>query len=262
MCLILFAYRAHPRYTLVVAANRDEWFRRPTAPAGLWSDRPEVFAGRDLEQGGTWFGVSRSGRFSALTNFREPSAHRDDAPSRGKLVSDFLVGRVATAGYLASLAAAGARYNGFSLLAWDGTALGYYSNRESNARDLAPGVYGLSNHLLETPWPKVRHGRARLAELLEREFTPEDLLAMLDNTAAAPDEELPHTGVGLEWERKLSPMRILAGEYGTRCSTALRIGDDGVVEFAERSYDASGGVTGTVAERFTVERLRRARAPS
>jgi uncharacterized protein with NRDE domain len=250
MCLILFAHRAHPAYPLVVAANRDEWFRRPTAPAGFWPDAPEVFAGRDLEQQGTWLGVTRHGRFAALTNYRDPGSQRADAPSRGALVSGFLRSAVAPGEYLERLRADAARYNGFSLLAGDGDALCYFSNREGEIRTLAPGIYGLSNSLLDVQWPKVESGKARFAAALDRSPDAAALIRVLDDTGPAPDQALPATGVSLEWERRLSALRIVADGYGTRSSTALLVGADGMVTFVERSFGADGGETGIVRECF------------
>jgi uncharacterized protein with NRDE domain len=252
MCLILFAHRAHPAYRLVVAANRDEWFRRPTAAAAFWADAPEIFAGRDLEQRGTWLGVTTTGRFAAITNFRDPGSNRLDAPSRGRLVSDFLRASATPASYLERLRSGAASYNGFSLLVGDGASLGYLSNREGEVRSLAPGIYGLSNSLLDVPWPKVRLGKERLARQLDARIDADALLALLDDTRTAPDEELPSTGVGSEWERKLSALRIVADGYGTRSSTALLIGADGEVAVAERSFDERGQEQSAVRERFAI----------
>ncbi len=252
MCLILFAHRAHPAYRLVVAANRDEWFRRPTASAAFWADAPEIFAGRDLEHRGTWLGVTTTGRFAAITNFREPGNHRPDAPSRGRLVSDFLRARVTPASYLERLRRDAASYNGFGLLVGDGASLCYLSNREGEVRSLGPGVYGLSNNLLDVPWPKVRLGKARLAERLDDRVDEDALLALLDDPRTAPDEALPRTGVGNEWERKLSALRVVADGYGTRSSTALLIGAEGEVSIAERSFDEHGREQSTVRERFVI----------
>ena len=253
MCLILFAHRAHPAYPLVVAANRDEWFTRPTLPAAFWPDAPQVFAGRDLEQRGTWLGVTRRGRFAALTNFRDPGSNRAEAPSRGALVSEFLRADISPRRYLEGLRGEAARYNGFSLLASDGGSLAYLSNREGEIRELEPGVYGLSNSLLDVPWPKVRSGKARLAAALDHGPDPEALLALLDDTEVAVDDALPSTGVGRDWERRLSSLRIVGDGYGTRSSTALVVGVDGDVSFVERSFDEGGGEAGVVRERFSLD---------
>ena len=254
MCLILFAFRVRPDYPLVVAANRDEWFRRPTAPAGFWPDAPAVLAGRDLEQQGTWLGITRTGRFAALTNYRDPDSNRPDAPSRGALVSAFLRSQTPPLEYLERLRDQAARYNGFSLLAGNGDALCYFSNREEGIRELAPGLYGLSNSLLDVAWPKVEAGKSRLAAALDAGPSAEALLALLDDTGLASDRHLPSTGVSLEWERRLSSLRIVADGYGTRSSTAVLIGADGEVTFSERSFDETGSETGIVRERFRLER--------
>ncbi len=257
MCLILVAHRAHPQYRLIVAANRDEWFGRPTAPAAFWAAAPDVLAGRDLQAGGTWLGVTRGGRFAALTNFRAPDSHRSDAPSRGALVSDYLTSDVAPDAYLRSLRTVAGRYNGFSLLvfsalAGDGASLGYFSNRDGAVRTLPPGIFGVSNHLLDTPWPKVLAGKARLAAHLEGEIDADALLDLLDDTAPAPDAELPRTGVELDWERRLSPLRVRGEQYGTRSSTVLLVTRAGDVSFLERSFDQSGAASGIVRERFRI----------
>jgi uncharacterized protein with NRDE domain len=254
VCLILLAHRAHPDYQLVVAANRDEWFRRPTAPAAFWDDATHVLAGRDLEQDGTWLGITRQGRFAAVTNFREPAHHRSDAPSRGRLVSDFLRSDAAPVDYLSALRAGATRYNGFSLLVGDTASLYYFSNRDGALRALAPGIYGLSNQLLDVPWPKVRLGKARLAAAVADGVHDTALLGLLNDTVVAVDHELPSTGVSLEWERKLSALRILTDGYGTRSSTALIVRTDGEVRFAERTFDEQGDETGLVTQRFMIER--------
>jgi len=254
MCLILLAHHVHPAFPFVVAANRDEWFGRPTAPAGFWADAPEILAGRDLEQGGTWFGVTRRGRFAALTNYRDPAGQRPDAPSRGALVSAFLRSQEAPLDYLQRLRGEAARYNGFSLLVGENEVLCYFSNREDGARSLAPGIYGLSNSLLDVSWPKVETGKARLARALDDGPEVTALLALLDDTGVAPQAALPSTGVSDEWERRLSALRIVADGYGTRSSTALVVGADGVVTFVERSFAADGAETGIVRERFSLDR--------
>jgi uncharacterized protein with NRDE domain len=167
MCLILFAYRVHPRYQLVMAGNRDEFYERPTAPMAFWNDAPEVLAGRDLQAGGAWLGVTRSGRFAAITNYRDPTHGRVDAPSRGDLVSNYLTSQAGPQEYLEQLAPYGNNYNGFNLLVGDSQNLFYYSNYHgAEPKQLQPGYYGLSNHLLNTPWPKVEKGQRRLQELL------------------------------------------------------------------------------------------------
>jgi uncharacterized protein with NRDE domain len=246
----------HPACSLVVAANRDEWFCRPTAPAAFWHDAPQVFGGRDLERGGAALGLTRHGRFAALTNFRDPRMQRPAAPSRGALVLEFLTGTQEPTEYLRQLNDSAALFNGFNLLVSDGEVVAYLSNREGVVRVLEPGIYGLSNGLLDDPWPKVVKGKALLARTLGEPLDVGGLLELLHDREQAPDETLPSTGVGLEWERKLSAMHIVAGEYGTRSATGLIVGQDGVVQLGERTYDATGCPTGTVLETFSLERSR------
>ncbi|HXH01972.1 MAG TPA: NRDE family protein [Candidatus Competibacteraceae bacterium] len=237
MCLILFAWRTHPEYPLVLAANRDEFYARPTAPMDFWGEAPHLLAGRDLREGGTWFGVTRDGRMAAVTNYRDPSQVRSGAPSRGRLVSDYLLGEHGAEDYLRHLQEQASAYNGFNLLLGEGGALHYYSNHGTEPRRLAPGVYGLSNHLLDTPWPKVRRGKEALAAWLDAAIPdPEALLALLADDTLAADAELPRTGVSLEWERRLSPIFIRSADYGTRSSTVLLRDRRGRVRVWERNY--------------------------
>lgn len=245
MCLILFGLDCHPDYRLVAAANRDEFYDRPALPAAFWDDRPELLAGRDLAQGGTWLGITRSGRFSALTNYRNPALNREDAPTRGRLVSDFLTGSPGPEEYIQTILARGDIYNSYNLLAGTGDGLFYHSNRatEPFAR-VEPGVHGLSNSLLDVPWRKVRRGKEKLSALLERKkVEPGALLDLLYDREVTPDDELPRTGVTLERERMLSPIFLVSPEfnYGTRVSTALLVGRDGHVEFAERTFSPGTG---------------------
>lgn len=242
MCLILLAYRCHPGLDLLVAANRDEFHNRPTAPLAFWDDAPQVLAGRDLQQGGSWMGVTRTGRFAALTNYRDPNRVRQDAPSRGQLVSDYLQGEAPALDYLARLATQSEVYNGFNLLLGDEAGLHYYSNCGGAPQTLLPGWYGLSNHLLNTPWPKLQRGLALVQDALERrpDPVPDDLLSALADRTLAPDAELPQTGVPLEWERWLSPIFIDAPGYGTRSSTVLLASEHGSARMVEMTW-ADGG---------------------
>lgn len=252
MCLLLLAYDVHPRHRLLLAANRDEYHSRPSAPAALWPEAEAVLAGRDLQAGGTWLGVTHAGRVAAVTNFRDASAHKPDAPSRGRLVSDFLTGGQTAGDYIRGLAGRGGDYNGFSLVAGDAAGFYYYSNRAGAPQRLAPGVYGLSNHLLDTPWPKVQRGKQALAGLLARaQVAPAALLELLADSTVPADASLPQTGVGAERERLLASMFVSSADYGTRCSTALLIDRDGGAQFVERSFSA-GGATGTVNHEFEI----------
>ena len=239
MCLILIAYRRHPRYPLLVAANRDEFHDRPTAPLAFWDDLPQIIAGRDLKEGGTWMGIDRTGRFAAITNYRDPSRASPNAPSRGHLVSNFLRSAEPARVYLDRLAPKARAYNGFNLVLGDAEGLFYYSNCDSGEfRALVPGLYGLSNHLLDTPWPKLERGRRALRQLLDRQPdpTPDELLELLADRTLAPDSDLPRTGVPLEWERWLSPIFIDAPGYGTRSSTALRVDAGGRAWLVETTW--------------------------
>ncbi|MBL0283316.1 MAG: NRDE family protein [Zoogloea sp.] len=254
MCLILVAWRVHPDYPLVVAANRDEFFARPAAEAAWWKDAKNVFAGRDLEAGGTWLGLGRDGRFAGLTNFRDPPRNRNDAPSRGALVADFLTGNESTAAALARLQAQGPRYNAFNLFVSDGDSLGIYESASGSARILEPGIYALSNHLLDTPWPKVTAGKSRLARALRALPDDTPLRELLRDDRPAPDAALPRTGVSLAWERMLSSAFIRAPGYGTRCSTVITRDRYGWMHVTESTWSDVGLETGRVVERFQVDR--------
>lgn len=238
MCLISFAYKVDARYDLVVAANRDEFYKRPTASASFWDDAPYVLAGRDLEMMGTWMGVTKQGRFAALTNYRDPSEDTAGKRTRGELVSHFLLGDETPAQYLSNVQAVHTRYCGFNLLVGDKESLYYYSNVENKIRKLEPGIYGLSNHLLNTPWPKVRKGKAGLENCLKHEGDrSECLFTSLRYAEQAPDAELPSTGVPIDLERKLSPLFIKMDDYGTRSSTVMFMNNKEVL-YTERVYSA------------------------
>jgi uncharacterized protein with NRDE domain len=235
MCLIVFAWQVVPGMPLLAAGNRDEFYARPSAPANWWDDHPAVYAGRDLQGGGTWIGITRSGRFAAITNIRAPSEKREDAPSRGLLVSNFLSGDASPQDYVDAIAGNTQHYNGFNLLVGDRSSLVWYSNRGDgdprNGKSLAPGVYGLSNALLDAPWPKVVRTKAQFASLLCQGAPEEAYFEMLTDTTRASDCRLPQTGVSMEWERLLSAVCIESPEYGTRASTVVQLcaGDNAVL---------------------------------
>ncbi|MCC3648624.1 MAG: NRDE family protein [Bacillota bacterium] len=228
MCLILFAYKVHPKYKLIVAANRDEFYERPTAPAHFWEDHPHILAGRDLRKMGTWMGVTRNGRFAALTNYRDPNELTEGKRSRGDLVADFLKGSASPADFMNRASEHRSSYPGYNLLAGNLEELFYYSNVEDRVELLQPGIYGVSNHVLDTEWPKVKKGKEGLTALLDNAEgnLTEDLFTLLQNADSAPDERLPKTGVSLEWERILSPLFIKSDGYGTRSSTVLLMSKD------------------------------------
>lgn len=237
MCLILLAWRQHPDYSLVLAANRDEYYRRPAVPAGPWPDSPDIIGGRDLRQGGSWLAMHRDGRFAVVTNYREPAMMDEPPRSRGRLVSDFLQGDQSPSAFLAETEKEGSLYRGFSLLVGDRSTLGYLSNREAGYRLLEPGVYGVSNALLDTPWPKVTHGKRRLAALLQSSpFDIEGGFALLADT------EPPQSPAGMEYNSDaiagpLSPVFIQTAIYGTRCSTLLWCDATGQMTLRERSFE-------------------------
>jgi uncharacterized protein with NRDE domain len=240
MCLIVVGWRAHAAYPLAVGANRDEFHRRPTAAAAEWADHPGIYGGRDLEAGGTWLGVGRGGRFAAVTNVREPGREAGRV-SRGELPLRFLAGDVSAAEFCRQVD--GAAYAGFNLLASDGRSLWYCSNRDKvAARELPPGVYGLSNHLLDSPWPKLLSARERFADSLASLPDPEPIFGILADNEIVPDPELPVTGVPLEWERMLSAIFVRSPNYGTRASTVLTVAADDRLRFEERSFAADGSL--------------------
>lgn len=237
MCLIALAWQATPDYPLVVAANRDEFHARATAPARFWPEAPAVLAGRDLAAGGTWMGVTRGGRFAALTNVREPG-RAQGSRSRGLLVSEYLLSGALPLDYATAVMAAGDDYSGFNLLVGDGAALVVCSNRGTPPTSLPPGVYGLSNHLLDSPWPKVVRAREALRAQAAAPGV-EGLMRLLADDAAAPDEDLPDTGIGLAMERLLSSPFIRSPAYGTRSSTVLLAGRERI-RFVEQAFTPEG----------------------
>jgi uncharacterized protein with NRDE domain len=253
MCLILIGWRAHPEFPCVLAANRDEFHARPSAAASWWDGAAGILAGRDLKEGGTWLGVTRHGEFAALTNFRDGRARRPDAPSRGGLVAEVLEARRPVADALRRLREVGRRYNPFNMIVSDGERLGIYESVRGEGRELEPGIYGLSNDVLDTPWPKVRNAKSGLSAALADARDDAKILRFLRDDRPAADPELPHTGVALEWERLLSSAFVRADDYGTRCSTLLRIDRLGRASFDEWSWDPAGAESGRQSFRFLIE---------
>lgn len=233
MCLIVFAYEIHPRYRLLLAANRDEFYARPSEPIHWWQ-QPEILAGRDLQGGGSWLGIDRRGRVAALTNVRNPADIRPGRRSRGELVPAFL-GQPDSARHFAA-GLNGNSYPGFNLLLYDGSGISWLSNRAASAPPLAPGLYALSNAALDTPWPKILRAKRLLADLLESpEVAPDSLMQLLADTWQPEESELPDTGVGRAWERALAPICIHAPDYGSRASTVILIDRAGCVNLVERT---------------------------
>ncbi|WP_144635453.1 NRDE family protein [Bordetella genomosp. 13] len=243
MCLAVLALHQVAGLPVLMAANRDEFHARPTAPAARWDgDGPAVYAGRDLLAGGSWMGVSETGRYAVVTNFRDPAMQVADAPSRGALVEAYLRGSDSPSEYLSAVAREGQRYNGFNLIVGDARQAWYYGNRGAAPHELAPGIYALSNHLLDTPWPKLARTKAAFTQVICRSPQPDlpALYAALADRSPAADDELPDTGVGLDRERMLSSPFIVSPTYGTRASTILALHADGRGELHERGFDPSG----------------------
>lgn len=238
MCLIFFGLNQHPDYKLVIAANRDEFYKRKTAPAHFWEDHPHILGGRDLEAGGTWMGMSKQGKISMVTNYRDLRNLKEAAPSRGHLVTDFLLNGDQPQQYGQHVLSKAKAYNGFNLVfGWPDELL-YFSNYSGSIQRVPEGIHGLSNHLLNTPWPKVERGKSKFSALLEsQKLNIHSFFELLYDENRAADDQLPDTGLSLERERALSSMFIKSPDYGTRCSTVLLIDRDNHVRFTERVYD-------------------------
>jgi uncharacterized protein with NRDE domain len=256
MCLILFANDCHPKYKLVVASNRDEFYNRPTMPAQFWSDNPNILAGKDLHQGGTWFGITTMGRFGALTNYRDPSNYNPHAPSRGYLVQNYLNSNISPQSYIENLDKEKAEYNGFNFLAGNYEIIYYYSNQEKLIRKVEKGIHGLSNSLLDVPWPKVTKGTKALADCLQYEdINVEDLFSIMADKEMPDDQYLPQTGVGLEMERMLAPTYVVSDNYGTKSTSVILVDRNNNVQLWERSYTALQMGTWTeVSYEFKIKR--------
>ncbi len=255
MCLILVAVNAHPLYPLVLAANRDEYFSRPTRSADYWEDAPAVLAGRDLEAGGTWLGVERLGRLAAVTNLREPPQKKPGLESRGRLVSDYLTSPVQPDVYMQDVLLRKDRFDAFNLLAGWGTELYFHTSRHDFFKRLDDGIHGISNGELDSPWPKIMRGKAMFRDCLDAGGTvaEEDLFAILADTTVAADGDLPDTGVGVELERRLSPIFVHMDGYGTRCSTVVTLDSGGGLVFCERNFDDNGAIVDNGRFEFAVQ---------
>jgi len=255
MCLIVFANNTLKDYKLIFAANRDEFYDRPSEQAGFWKDHPDLLAGKDLQAGGTWMGITKQGRFAAITNFRDLKNHRNDAPSRGKLTLDFLVSDITPEKYYNRLKPELNNYNGFNLILGYVDELFYFSNKTDGLKKLEPGIHGISNAILDTPWPKVEKSKRQLKHLIEQQnIHPWEILNLLDDTSPAKDEELPDTGVGLELERMLSSIFIKSEKYGTRSSTIVTVDKNNNVKFVEKTYYANTGRFSNKEFNFTMEK--------
>jgi len=248
MCLIVFAYKTE-KYPLLIAGNRDEFYNRPTRKAQYWESHPKLLAGKDLKAGGTWMGVTRDGKFAALTNYRDISAIKENAPSRGDIVKNFLISDVASEDFLSSLNKKAEKYNGFNLIAGNFDELFYMNNQQNGFRKLEPGFYSISNAFLETEWPKTKNALTQFKKKTEsKDFSKEDLFELLTNTKTYPAEQLPSTGLSQEMEKAVSSIFIKTPDYGTRCSTIVHAKQNGNLSFSERTYQA-----GSKQEKETVQ---------
>lgn len=239
MCLVNFHFQNHPKYKLIVVANRDEFYERPTKPAHYWEDEPNILAGRDLLQMGTWLGISKKGRFAAITNYRDPSLPETGRYSRGEIIRHFLTNGTEPDIFMEELIKERENYGGYNVILGDPNGLYHYNNVLDESKDINAGTHSLSNHSLNTPWPKVVKGRARLNEYIQtnqEEVSIDMLFNLVTDRSTADDEELPHTGVGVEMERLLSPMFIKIPNYGTRSSTVLLVDKEDRVTFVERTF--------------------------
>ena len=238
MCLILIALNAHPAYKLIIASNRDEFFDRPATGIHFWENTPDLLAGKDLRDGGTWLGITKQGRIATITNYRDPALLKTDAPSRGRFVLEFLLSHETPEEFIKKNIEFAHKCNGFNLILGERNRLYWYSNVVGKCRRLAPAIYGLSNHLLDTPWPKVTRAKTALQELISEKSQPlpEDLFTILSDRSMADDRELPDTGISTEWEKRLSSIFIPGPVYGTRSSTLLFLGHDDRVTVMERVF--------------------------
>lgn len=238
MCLIAFSYDAHPHYPLIVVANRDEFYDRPTAAAHFWEDVPTILAGRDLRQNGSWIGVSKNGRFAAITNYRDPSRPETGQLSRGEIVQHFLISTQSADDFISTLRQKKDLYGGFNVLLYDGKQMQHYNNIFDERNTVEKGIHSLSNATLNTPWPKVTCAKDALAAAnKQNQLAVNDIIALLANKEIARDEVLPDTGVGIHLERALSASFVKMPNYGTRCSTAIIYDTNGQIKFLERTYE-------------------------
>ncbi|MBF0378262.1 MAG: NRDE family protein [Desulfamplus sp.] len=248
MCLIAFGYGVHKKYRLILSANRDEFFNRPTAPLNVWEDEPQIIGGRDLQQGGTWMGFNKQGRFAALTNVRNPASMKPNARSRGELIPSFLLSDEEPVSYLKTIKNRIGDYNGFNLLAGDLNNLFFISSTDQQIIKVKEGIHAVSNHTLNTPWVKVQIVKEGLKKIVENQtssFTnisdiESNLYAMMQSNTIAPDEFLPDTGVGIELERKLSPVFVSMKGYGTRSTSVVLWDIEGNLTFSEITWSENG----------------------
>lgn len=240
MCLIVFAYKVSSEYPLILLANRDEFYDRPTQKAHYWGGegQAEILAGKDLQAGGTWMGVGKNGKWAAVTNYRDMDNIKKNAPTRGDFVPQFIKSKASAEQYLLELKKEASKYNGFNLLVGDKNGIFHYSNISDAITEVQPGIHGLSNALLNTPWPKLNRAKEMLENLIQNnDFSKTTLFNLLNDHTKALDNQLPATGLPKEIEKELSSIFIATGNYGTRCSTLLFIDKNEEMKFVERRYN-------------------------
>jgi uncharacterized protein with NRDE domain len=254
MCLLTIAYNIHPNYPLIIVSNRDEFYEREAAPAHYWEDEPNIYAGRDLLGGGTWIGVSKNGRFAAITNYRDPSLPEIGQRSRGDIVRNFLIEKGASTTFFEELMKTKGLYGGYNFIGYDGERLLHYNNILDEGGPVSPGIHSVSNASLNTPWPKVMLASEKLEKALQ--LSGEDqinaLKTLLEDRSIAPDEALPNTGVGIHLERILSAQFVEMNGYGTRSSATILIDYEGIIHFSERTYD-NGKFIHEITEKIKIE---------
>lgn len=253
MCLLLISYKVYPNYKIIIAANRDEFYDRPAEAANYWKENPSILAGKDLKAGGTWLGITKEGRFAAITNYRNMKINNENAPSRGKLIIDFLSNKTSIEDYSNKLKESSRRYNGYNLVFGDKENLFYFSNATEKLIKLTPGIYGLSNHLLDTPWPKVEKSKNSFKEKINnKDVGINDLFDILSDKTAPPDEFLPNTELNIEIERAVSPIFVETPFYGTRSSTVILWDNNDKIIFVEKFLNPSNKKWTTNSFRFKI----------
>lgn len=239
MCLIILATHAHAQYPLILAGNRDEFYDRPAETASIWKTKPELIAGKDLKAGGTWLGISKTGKIAALTNHRDMKDIKENAPSRGHIVKNILTSNLSVPEYLQELHSSARKYNGFNLITGDSNQLYYFSSVKNSYREIPPGIYSISNAFLDTPWPKTEWSKNRFESIIRNEsYDDEAVFELLLNKTRYPKEQLPHTGLPVDLEKAVSAVFIKTENYGTRCSTVVRVNKESELFFEERSFEA------------------------
>ncbi|MEM7181875.1 MAG: NRDE family protein [Spirochaetota bacterium] len=255
MCILFLAIGQHPKYPLILLANRDEFRTRPTAKAKFWQEHPQMLAGKDLQEGGTWLGIHKQGKLAALTNVRDIPAHQKGRKSRGHLVKDYLQGEVQAQNYLQTIQQNPMQYNPFNLLVGDLQELYVYSNMQGKVHRLEPGFHGLSNAFLNSPWPKLGKGIASLKQYIQgQELDKDELFDIMQQSEKAPDHLLPDTGVGLQKERYLSSIFIAGPDYGTSSTAIVLVDENRQVSFWERTFATEAKQTAEVHYNFAIEK--------